>query len=187
MFINALPRARNWALFNWSRTKTFQRWQHCNKKNGLSLQHGNHLLGNTYSPYNILLKPHFCISPFFQKQLWPQGPVSSFLKVLWAEDECPLDEGPCPSKGDKWNFGFITQLSTKIKKLYQFCESSSGYCVAFDIYDGTEGCAVFSEAVGVLETACETIKIVVGVMARAGLLEKGHKLYLDEVLFLWHC
>ena len=44
--------------------------------------------------------------------------------------------------------------------------------MGFDVYDGTEGCAVLSEAVGVPETDGKTTKLVVGMMARSGLVEK---------------
>ena len=44
--------------------------------------------------------------------------------------------------------------------------------MGFDVYDGTEGCAVLYETVGVPETNVKTTKLVVGMMARSGLLEK---------------
>ena len=103
------------------------------------------------------------------------------FEKYYPEENLSLDEGTCPFKGrvkfrvynpakpNKWGI-----------KLYQICESSSGYCVGFDVYDGTEGCAVLAEAVGVPDSAGKTTKLVVGMMARSGLLEKGHKLYLDN-------
>ena len=97
------------------------------------------------------------------------------------EENLAIDEGTCPFKGrvkfrvynpakpNKWGI-----------KLYQVCESSSGYCIGFDIYDGTEGCAVFSETVGIDETAGQTTRLVVGLLARCGLLGKGHRVFLDN-------
>ena len=97
------------------------------------------------------------------------------------EENLSIDEGTCPFKGrvkfrvynpakpNKWGI-----------KLYQVCESSSGYCIGFDIYDGSEGCTVFAESVGVDDDATKTTKIVVGLLARCGLLGKGHRVYLDN-------
>ena len=65
-------------------------------------------------------------------------------------------------------------------KLYQVCESSTGYCVLFDIYDGTEGCAMYARLVDIDPEASQTTKIVVGLLARGGLLGKGHIVYLHN-------
>ena len=118
-------------------------------------------------------------------RLYKVRPFINMLKenfpLYEPEQNLAIAEGTCPFKGrvifrvynpakpNKWGI-----------KLYQVCESSSGYCVGFDVYDGTNGCAVYSQLVGTSEDATQTTKIVVGLMARFGLLGKGHNLFCDN-------
>ena len=105
---------------------------------------------------------------------------NNFLKYS-PEENIAVDEGTCPFKGK-----IIFRVYNPAKpnkfgiKLYQCCESSSGYIVSFDIYDGTPGCALYAELVDTDPNFTQTTKLVVGLLARSGLLDKGHKVYLDN-------
>lgn len=105
---------------------------------------------------------------------------NNFLKYE-PEENLAFDEGTCPFKGKIVFRVYNPAKPNKFGiKLYQCCESSSGYIVSFDIYDGTPGCAHFSELVGLDQDATQTTKIVIGLLARSGLLGKGHKIFLDN-------
>lgn len=47
------------------------------------------------------------------------------------------------------------------------------------MYNVTDGCAIYSETVGTDPVCGQTTKIVVGLLARCGLLGKGNTVFLD--------
>lgn len=90
---------------------------------------------------------------------------NNFLKNK-LEENLSVDEGTCPFKG-KINFRVYNPAKPNKFgiKIYQCCESTSGYIVSFDIYDGTPGCALYSELVGLDQDCCHTTKSVVWLLA----------------------
>ena len=101
---------------------------------------------------------------------------------------------------DEGTYAFKSQLSFRVYnptkpnkfgiKLYEFCESTSGYLVVFVTYDG------HTESAGSLEVL-ESVdddgnssshfadlmtmsKIILGMTARAGLLNQGKDMYMDN-------
>ena len=65
-------------------------------------------------------------------------------------------------------------------KLFQICETKSGYICVFDIYTGKDQtrCALTAQ---VLDPSCTTTKkLVVGLMDSVHLLDKGHCMYMDN-------
>jgi len=65
-------------------------------------------------------------------------------------------------------------------KIYKCSESSSGYIVSFDVYQGTPGCAMYTEIADIDLEACQTTKIVIGLLGISSLLDKSHKVFLDN-------
>ena len=73
-----------------------------------------------------------------------------------------------PSKPDKWGI-----------KLYPICESSSGYICDFDVYTGADyvpnpDADPFENHEG------HTYHVVMGLLRRAGFLDKGYSVYMDN-------
>ena len=58
-------------------------------------------------------------------------------------------------------------------KLFSLCESSSGYCCTFELYNGWT-----VEAVGE-----KTFALVFRLMQHAELLDKGYRLFTDSLLY----
>ena len=69
-------------------------------------------------------------------------------------------------------------------KLYQANESATGYTIAFEIYTGKNAgpsmTVDMAEFVGVSPEANTTTKLVVGLLASCGLLNKGYHIYRDN-------
>ena len=64
-------------------------------------------------------------------------------------------------------------------KLYQLCESQSGYAVAFEMYTGSESKSV--QTCKVLDkTVNKTCKLVMGLLENSGVLDVGYKVYFDN-------
>lgn len=92
-----------------------------------------------------------------------------------------MDEGTCPFKGKITFRVYNPSKPHKFGiKLYRICESSSRYCVLFDMYNSTEGCASYTEPIDIDPFATHTTKIMVRLLPRSGLLGKGHVVYLDN-------
>ena len=67
-------------------------------------------------------------------------------------------------------------------KLYEVCESSSGYCIGFHVYSGSAdpGLSGNAERAGVSFASFKTTKIVIDLLAKTSLLNKGHRVYMDN-------
>ena len=66
-------------------------------------------------------------------------------------------------------------------KLYTLCESSSGYCLAFDVYTAQPSPLLnLAEDVGMSADSNATEKIVVGLLENAKCLGLGHHVYMDN-------
>ena len=64
-------------------------------------------------------------------------------------------------------------------KLYQLCESQTGYAVAFEIYSGSESKSV--QTCKVLDkTVNKTCKLVMGLLENSSVLDVGYKVYFDN-------
>ena len=65
-------------------------------------------------------------------------------------------------------------------KLYQVCESKTGYCLGFDIYTGSTRGTDYCEAMDIPDSCNKTTRIVLGLLARCGLHQKGHNIFMDN-------
>jgi hypothetical protein len=101
--------------------------------------------------------------------------------VYQPEQDLSFDEGTCPFKGRIKFRVYNPQKPKKFGiKLFQVCEADSGYCIGFDIYHGETDCANYAELADVNSECTQTTKIVVGLLARHGLLDQGYHVYLDN-------
>ena len=63
-------------------------------------------------------------------------------------------------------------------KLFQVCESESGYIVGFEVYTGKDGKKLDAD---VLDPECTTTtKLVFGMLQKLDLLDKGYHLFMDN-------
>ena len=127
--------------------------------------------------------------PFGQEGYDPLYKLRSFLTlcnrnfcdIYVPNRELSVDESTCPWKV---RLRFCVYNPAKPDrsgiKLYSVNEASSGYCVGFNVYVGSTPVAEYSELVE-LNTECSlTTKIVVGLLAKNGLLYSGHHIYMDN-------
>jgi hypothetical protein len=109
-----------------------------------------------------------------------------FSDVYTPGRDLSFDEGTCPWKGRLKFKVYNPAKPNKFGiKLYQVSESLSGYILGFDIYSGktdfTGGSPEeFADLVGVNPEATVTTKLVVGLLARCGLLDEGRHVYMDN-------
>ncbi len=107
-----------------------------------------------------------------------------FIDVYQPQQDLSFDEGGCPWKGRlSWRVYNPRKPHKFHIKLYELCEAGSGWVVGFDIYTGGRGEGIAQYAEEVLddaENATQTTKVVIGMLAYCGLLEKGHRIYMDN-------
>ena len=105
----------------------------------------------------------------------------NFATVYRPEKEISFDEGCCPFKGRVSFKCYNPKKPNKFHmKLFQACEAASGYIVGFEIYSGKAGrsCSVNAP---VLDPGCtRTTKLVVGLLDKVQLLNKGMHIYMDN-------
>jgi len=104
-----------------------------------------------------------------------------FPDVYSPGKDLSFDEATCGWKGNLRFKVYNPAKPTKFGiKLYQVCEANNGYCIGFDIYTGNSSCTDYADLI-LGENDCNTTtKVVVGLMARCGLLDSGHHVYLDN-------
>jgi hypothetical protein len=104
-----------------------------------------------------------------------------FSQVYTATRNLSFDEACCPWRGRlKWKVYNPAKPNKFHMKLYTVCEAESGYVIGFDVYTGSTECVVYGEGVDVDPDFTQTTKIVVGLLAYCGLLNKGYHVYMDN-------
>jgi len=92
--------------------------------------------------------------------------------------ELALDEGGCPWKGRLSIKVYCPMKPNRFSiKTFQVCEATSGYTMAFEVYTGKS--ADFGDGDDEEDTR-KTTKLVMYMMEKAGCLDKGHHLYMDN-------
>ncbi|XP_069105709.1 piggyBac transposable element-derived protein 4-like [Argopecten irradians] len=144
---------------------------------------------------NILSNLHLCDNDTFIPPGQPgydplhkirpmiQQTLNAFIDVYSPAENLSFDEATCPWKGRLRFKVYNPAKPCKFGiKLYQVCEADSGYCVGYDVYVGKNNRAtsVYCEELGLDEELSETTKTVIGLLARCGCLDKGHRVYLDN-------
>ena len=105
-----------------------------------------------------------------------------FKEVYSPDSILAFDEGTCPWKG---RLSFKVYNPSKPNrfhiKLYQTSESATGFIVAYDIYAGKKNPFSSERSSRTLDGTCtKTTKVVMGLLERSGVLDKGHKIYMDN-------
>ena len=92
-----------------------------------------------------------------------------------------FDEACCPFKGRvQFCIYNANKLAKFHMKLFQICETKSGYIYAFDIYTRKDQTRC-TQTAHILDPSCTTrTKIVVGLMDLVYLLDKGYYMYMDN-------
>lgn len=106
-----------------------------------------------------------------------------FTEMYYPERDICMDKATCPFKARVW-----FKVNNPMKphkfgiKLYQICEASSGYCVGFHVYSGKGDNVLseYAELAGCYTENMLTTKTVTGLMAKCGVLNKGHHVNLDN-------
>ncbi len=151
---------------------------------------GKHMSKNRF--FAILSNLHLCDNetavPHGQHGYDPLYKLRPFIRMLdifsdvYGANEClSFDEATCPFKGRVSFRVYNPMKPNKFGiKLYQVCEAESGYCIGLDIYHGDSNCIMYCDAVDLHPDCSRTTKIVIGLLAQCGLLDKGHKVFLDN-------
>ena len=107
--------------------------------------------------------------------------LRNFHRLYKPEKELSFDEGTCPSKGKfKLRQFNIMKPNQFHIKLFQACEASSGYVLAFDIYSGKKGQDIVDNC-KVPDNSCTVrTKVVIGLLYSSKLLDSGHFIYMDN-------
>jgi len=122
-------------------------------------------------------------SPLFDK-LHRVRPIIKCLNLRFRttykpERELSIDEGGCPWKGRGGSRVYMKGKPHKYNmKLYELCESTTGFCLSFEVYAGKERGLVREEDCDPDEN--ETTKLVMRLLALANCLNSGHYLYIDN-------
>ena len=92
-----------------------------------------------------------------------------------------VDEASCPFKG---GLGFKMYNPRKPAcfhiRLYQVCEADSGYCIGLEVFTGNKNCQCIQISRPLDPTSTMTTKLVLGLLEKSRLLDKGHHIYTDN-------
>ena len=121
--------------------------------------------------------------PLFKVRPMISHTSETFSSVYTPEEYLSFDEATCPWK---WRLRFKVYNPAKPCKfgikLFQACEAQSGYCCGYDVYagKGAPSAGDLCEALDLDPGLTQTTKIVIGVLAKCGLLEAGYRVFMDN-------
>ena len=106
---------------------------------------------------------------------------NNFAHVYHPQQNVSIDEACCPFKG---RLHFRVYNPTKPNqfhiKLFQLSESSSNYIIGFEVYTG-KGTSSAADVANPMDKECSrTTKLVLGLLEKFKLLNKGHCAYMDN-------
>ena len=106
---------------------------------------------------------------------------NNFDHVYHPQQNVSIDEACCPFKG---RLRFRVYNPAKPNqfhiKLFQLSESSSGYIIGFEVYTG-KGTSRTADVANPMDKECSrTTKLVLGLLEKFKLLNKGHCVYMDN-------
>lgn len=105
---------------------------------------------------------------------------SRFRSTYYTEEHIVIDEGMVPWRGRLRFRQYIPNKPDKFgMKLYVLSESSSGYVSDFDVYTGADFDPDPAAEVGE-NLLGHSYQVVMGLLRRGNLLNKGYTLYLDN-------
>ena len=104
-----------------------------------------------------------------------------YVDAYTPDQNLSFDEATCAWKGRLRFKVYNPKKPTKFGiKIYEMCESASGYLLGLNIYTGADSEEYFHELEGVSEDCGVTTKLVVGLLSFCGLLHSGRHVYLDN-------
>ena len=130
-----------------------------------------HLSDNTLASTDPLVK----LEPFIDMC------DRNFLHVYKSNKRISVDEASCKWKGCFSHKVYNPRKPSKFHiKLYQVCEAELGYIIAFEVYIGKviSTCMQMSKAID--PTVNDTMKLVLGLLEKAQLLDKGYNVFIDN-------
>lgn len=106
---------------------------------------------------------------------------NNFCHLYRPSKNLSVDEACCPFKG---RLRFRVYNPSKPNrfhiKMFQISEAESGYIIGFEVYTG-KGTASVSNTANTMDPNCtRTTKLVMGLMEKYNLLDRGHCLYMDN-------
>lgn len=102
----------------------------------------------------------------------------NFMSVYKPLRELSFDEGCCPWKGRGLKVFNKSKPAKFHIKLFEVCEAKSGYVLGFDVY--TREKAKFEFGTTMDPDCNKTTKIVMKLLQKCELLDKGHHVYTDN-------
>ncbi|XP_070211318.1 piggyBac transposable element-derived protein 4-like [Littorina saxatilis] len=131
-----------------------------------------HLVDNTRANR---ADPLYKLRPFFTHLR------TQFVEVYTPEQDISFDEATCPWKGRLRFRVYNPAKPDKFGiKLYEACEAKSGYVISMDVYQGSMPRTNLCEALQLDEDLGTTTQVVLGLLAFGGLLDKGHRIFMDN-------
>ena len=92
-----------------------------------------------------------------------------------------MDEGSCKWKGQFSHKVYNPRKPSKFHiKLYQVCEADSGYIIAFEVYIDKANSTCISMSKPIDTTVNVTTKLVLGLLEKGQLLDKGYNVFTDN-------
>ena len=105
----------------------------------------------------------------------------NFLHVYTPKKNLSVDEASCPFKG---RLGFKMYNPRKPSRfhirLYQVCEAESGYCIGLEVFTGNKNSQCIRMSKPIDPTCTLTTQLVLGLLEKCKLLDKGYHLYMDN-------
>lgn len=133
------------------------------------------LLPQNHPDHDVLFK----VRPFIDMM------DRTFVQSFKPGRDLSFDEGCCPFKGRVKFRCYNPNKPAKFHmKLFEVTDAKTGYILGFDVYSGkNNGKSVTRCALNVKlfdKTCGQTTKVVIGLMDRSRLLDKGHHVYMDN-------
>lgn len=139
----------------------------------------------------ILSNLHICNDsanpPFGSPGHDPLAKIRSFVSMCEEnfrfayipKQDLSMDESCCPWKGRLRFKVYNPRKPARFHiKLFQMCESTSGYIIGFCVYTGKNSCK--DPAVCLYDECTTTTQIVMTLANRCNLLDKGHRIFCDN-------
>ena len=105
----------------------------------------------------------------------------NFLHVYKSNKNISVDEASCKWKGRFSHKVYSPRKPSKFHiKLYQVCEADSGYVIAFEVYIGKANSACIEMSKLMDTTVNDTTKLVLGLLQKGQLLDKGYNVFTDN-------
>ncbi|KAL8610361.1 hypothetical protein ACOMHN_041175 [Nucella lapillus] len=119
--------------------------------------------------------------PLYKVRLFFRHLRQQFTDMSTPQQDISFDEVTCPWKGRMRFRLYNPAKPDKFGiKLYEACEAKTGHVLAMDIYQGSMPATEVSKALDIDEGLSVTTRVVLGLLAFGGLLDKGHQIFMDN-------